>query len=100
MFLPRHMYLSTFLSCWLSVSALQFNLVRCGVFCPWCDRQEAERSYLLWKARQVADQQGPGAVAVPRGRRWRCLTPKEAPVDFAVLRLKKDLFPDLMAYMG
>jgi hypothetical protein len=26
--------------------------------------QEAERAYLLWKARQVADQQGSGAVAV------------------------------------
>jgi hypothetical protein len=23
--------------------------------CPWCGWQEAERAYLLWKARQVAD---------------------------------------------
>jgi hypothetical protein len=32
--------------------------------CPLCGWQEAERAYLLWKARQVADQQGSGAVVV------------------------------------
>jgi hypothetical protein len=60
------------------------------------DWQEAERAYLLWKARQVADQQGSGAVAVavPRGQEG------EAILDFAVKRLKGDLFPDLMEYMG
>jgi hypothetical protein len=53
--------------------------------------------YLLWKARQVADQQGSGAVAVPRGRGRE---EREALVDFAVKRLKGGLFPDLMEYMG
>jgi hypothetical protein len=57
--------------------------------------QEAERAYLLWKARQVADQQGSGAVAV-RGRGGQ----EEALVDFAVHGLKRDLFPDLMEYIG
>jgi hypothetical protein len=33
----------------------------------WACWQEAERAYLLWKARQVADQQGSGAVAVVEG---------------------------------
>jgi hypothetical protein len=56
--------------------------------------QEAERAYLLWKARQVADQQGSGAVAVPRGQEG------EALVDYVVHGLKGDLFPDLMEYMG
>jgi hypothetical protein len=32
----------------------------------WC--QEDERAYQLWKARQVTDQQGSGAVAVRGGR--------------------------------
>jgi hypothetical protein len=45
----------------------------------------------------VADQQGSGAVAVPRG--WEGEEEK-ALVDYAVNKLKGDLFPDLMAYMG
>jgi hypothetical protein len=63
--------------------------------------QEAERAYQLWKARQVADQQGSGAVAV-RGGRGGLETKKEkrALVDFVVHRLKGDLFPDLMEFMG
>jgi hypothetical protein len=62
--------------------------------------QEAERVYVLWKARQVADQQGTGAVAVvgagggPEGEAG------EALVGFAVHGLKGDLFPGLMEYMG
>jgi hypothetical protein len=48
---------------------------------------------LLWKAREVADQQGSGAIAIKRGR-------GEALVDFAIKRLKGDLFPELMEYMG
>jgi hypothetical protein len=59
------------------------------------DRQEAERAYLLWKARQVADQQGSGAVAVQGGDEE-----ERALVDFTLHRLKGDLFPDLMEYMG
>jgi hypothetical protein len=59
--------------------------------------QEAERAYQLWKARQVADQQGSGAVAVKRGRGGE---EGEAVLDFAVKRLKGDLFSDLIEYMG
>jgi hypothetical protein len=59
--------------------------------------QEAERAYLLWKARQVADQQGSGAVAVEGGQEAE---ERKALVDYAVHRLKGDLFPDLMEYMG
>jgi hypothetical protein len=59
--------------------------------------QEAERACLLWKARQVADQQGSGAVAVD-GRRGG--EERKALVDFAVHGLKGDLFTDLMEYMG
>jgi hypothetical protein len=55
--------------------------------------QEAERAYLLWKARQVADQEGSGAVAVEGEER-------KALLDFAVHGLKGDLFTDLMEYMG
>jgi hypothetical protein len=62
--------------------------------------QEAERAYLLWKARQVADQQGSGAVAVVGEEEGKEGEAKEALVDFAVKRLKGDLFPDLMEYMG
>jgi hypothetical protein len=46
----------------------------------------------------VADQQGSGAVAVPRGGPEGEM--KEALLDFAVHGLKGDLFPDLMEYMG
>jgi hypothetical protein len=70
-----------------------------GVGC-YGDRQEAERAYLLWKARQVADQQGSGAVAVVREEDGEEGEAKEALVDFALHRLKGDLFPDLMEYMG
>jgi hypothetical protein len=52
------------------------------------------------KARQVADQQGSGAVAVPRGRGGLEVKKTSALVDFVVHRLKGDLFPDLMEYMG
>jgi hypothetical protein len=48
------------------------------------------------KAGHVADQQGSGAVAVPRGgqegQEGRAL------VDWVVQGLKGDLFPDLMEY--
>jgi hypothetical protein len=59
--------------------------------------QEAEAVYQLWKARQVADQQGSGAVAVKAGPGAE---EEGALVDWVVHRLKKDLFPDLMEYMG
>jgi hypothetical protein len=59
----------------------------------WALWQEAERAYLLWKARQVADQQGSGAVAVPRGKEG------EALVEYVLHGLKGDLVPDLMEYL-
>jgi hypothetical protein len=48
----------------------------------------------------VADQQGRGAVAVPRGRGGLEVKKTRALLDYAVHRLKGDLFPDLMEYMG
>jgi hypothetical protein len=59
--------------------------------------RRAERIYLLWKARQVADQQGSGAVAVEGGPKGEA---KEALLDFAVHGLKGDLFLELLDYMG
>jgi hypothetical protein len=62
--------------------------------------QDAERAYQLWKARQVADQQGSGAVAVVGGDdEGDEREAKEALVDFTVDVLKGDLFSDLMDYM-
>jgi hypothetical protein len=61
--------------------------------------QDAERAYLLWKARQVADQQESGAVAVEGGQEGEEGEAKEAQVDFAVNFLKGDLFSDLLDYM-
>jgi hypothetical protein len=66
----------------------------------WAWWQEAERAYLLYKARQLADQQGSGAVAVEAGRGGQEGEEKKALVDFAVHGLKGDLFPDLVEYMG
>jgi hypothetical protein len=66
----------------------------------WSRWQEAERAYLLWKARQVIDQQGSGAVAVPRGRGGLEVKKTTALLDFAVHQLKGDVFPDLMEMMG
>jgi hypothetical protein len=63
----------------------------------WAWWQEAERAYQVWKARQVADQQGSGAVAVRGGSRGEEGKPL---LDYAVHRLKGNLFPDLMEYMG
>jgi hypothetical protein len=60
-------------------------------------RQEAERAYQLWKARQVADQQGSGAVAVEGGQRGE---EGRALVDWVVHGLKRDLFPDLTEMVG
>jgi hypothetical protein len=71
-----------------------------GVRCLCHVWQEAERAYLLWKARQVADEQGSGAVAVAGGDEGKEGEAKEALVDFAVNKLKGDLFPQLMEYMG
>jgi hypothetical protein len=59
--------------------------------------QEAERAYQLWKARQVADQEGSGAVVVRGGRRGE---ERKALVDWVVHGLKEDLFPGLMEYMA
>jgi hypothetical protein len=49
----------------------------------------------------VADQQGSGAVAVVGvgGEEGEEGEAKKALLDFAVHRLKGDLFPDLMDYM-
>jgi hypothetical protein len=62
--------------------------------------QEAERAYLLWKARQVADQQGSGAVAVRGVKEGQAGEEGKALLDFAMHGLKGDLFPELMEYMG
>jgi hypothetical protein len=62
--------------------------------------QEGERAYLLWRARQVADEQGGGAVTVVRGQEGKEGEEKEALVAFAVHGLKADLFPDLTALLG
>jgi hypothetical protein len=61
--------------------------------------QDAERAYQLWKARQVADQQGRGAVVVVKEEEGKEGEAKEALVDFAVNFLKGDLFPELMDFM-
>jgi hypothetical protein len=67
--------------------------------CPWNGGQEAERAYQLWKARQVADQQGSGAVAVPRGKKGGKRRETRALLDFALNHLKGDLFTDLLDMM-
>jgi hypothetical protein len=86
-------------------------------------RQEAERAYQLWKARQVADQQGIDVVAVRLVQHWGLMRWEEedgdddddeeeeeeereeekekkgAVLDFALRHLKGDLFPALMDMM-
>jgi hypothetical protein len=56
----------------------------------------------VWKARQVADQHGSGAVAVRSARRGLGgeRQAKMALLDFVVHGLKEDLFPSLMEFMG
>jgi hypothetical protein len=66
----------------------------------WACWQEAERAYQLWKARQVADQKGSGAVAVEGEEGGEEREERKALVDFVVKRLQGDLFPDLMELMG
>jgi hypothetical protein len=78
--------------------AVFISELRRGVL-PWARWQDAERAYQLWKARQVADQPGSGAVAVRGGRGGQEGEEREALVGFVVLRLKGDLFPDFMEYM-
>jgi ankyrin repeat protein len=63
-------------------------------------RQEAERAYKLWKARQVADQQGSGAVVMPTVRGGLEVKQTRALVDLAVHGLKGDLFMELMEMMS
>jgi hypothetical protein len=48
----------------------------------------------------VAEQQGSGAVAVPRGRGGLEVKKTGALLDFALNHLKGDLFLDLMDMMG
>jgi hypothetical protein len=48
----------------------------------------------------VADEQGSGAVAVEGEQEGKEAEEGRALVDFAVHRLKGDLFSDLMEYMG
>jgi hypothetical protein len=55
---------------------------------------------LVWKARQVADQHGSGAVAVMGAEEGEEGEARTALVDFVVHQLKGDLFPDLVAMMG
>jgi hypothetical protein len=62
--------------------------------------QGAEKAYQLWKARQVADRQGSGAVAVRGGAGGQEKEEGEAVVDWVVHGLKGDLFPGFMEYMG
>jgi hypothetical protein len=62
--------------------------------------QESERAYSLWRAREVADQQGGGAIVVGGGRGGQEGEAQKAILDFALHRLKGDLFPDLMELMG
>jgi hypothetical protein len=62
--------------------------------------QESERAYLLWKARQVADQQGSGAVAVEGGHEGKEGEAKKALVELVIGELKGDLFPELVGYTG
>jgi hypothetical protein len=62
--------------------------------------QEVERAFRLFKARQVADQQGSGAVAVVRARIGQEGEEEKALLDFAVHHMKGDLFSDLMEYMA
>jgi hypothetical protein len=65
----------------------------------WSWWQEAEQVYLLWRARQLVDEKGSGAVAVA-GWCWGHQAQKtRALVDFAVHRLNGDSFPILMDYM-
>jgi hypothetical protein len=70
--------------------------LRRGVLSSWAWWQAPELAYQVWKARQVADQQGSGAVAVEGGQQGEA---RKALVDFVVLRLKGDLFPALMEMM-
>jgi hypothetical protein len=57
--------------------------------CVWHGgSKEGERAYQLWKARQVADQQGSGAVAVEGEEEGKEGEAKEALLDFAVHGLK------------
>jgi hypothetical protein len=72
-----------------ATSWLRLGVVSCVCW------QEAERAYLLFKARQVADQQGSGAVAV-RGQEGEAARDL---ANYVVNTMKKDLFPDLMNFM-
>jgi hypothetical protein len=63
----------------------------------WACRQEAERAYLLSKARHVAEQRGRGFVAVEEAGGTQ---QGKALVDFVVHGLKAELFPELIELMG
>jgi hypothetical protein len=62
--------------------------------------EKAERAYVLWKARQMVDQHGSGAVAVECEEEGEEGEAKEALVDFTMNFLKGDLFSELVDYMG
>jgi ankyrin repeat protein len=68
--------------------------------CIPLDAQEYERSYLIWKACEVADRQGDGAVTVVQGGRGGQAEMAHATADFVIHRLKKELIPQLMEFMG
>jgi hypothetical protein len=55
---------------------------------------------VLWKARRVVDQQGSGAVMVPRGQGGLEVKKTRALVDYTVHGVNGDLFPELMELMG
>jgi hypothetical protein len=68
--------------------------------CPWRGGQEAEIAYQVWKARQVIDRQGSGAVAVKAGEEQGGKgEAKKALLEFVLQHLNGDLFPDLMSMM-
>jgi hypothetical protein len=57
--------------------------------------QEAQKAYMLWKARQMVDQLGSGTAAVLGAEKYG----RSALVDFAIHGLKEDLFSEVMDYM-
>jgi hypothetical protein len=61
--------------------------------------QDAEQVYVLWKARQVAEQQGSGAVVVKGGRKGLEEETTSALLDLTVHGLNEDLFSKLMKLM-
>jgi hypothetical protein len=66
----------------------------------WAWWQESERTYLLRKARELADQRGIGAVAVIGDEEGKEGEESSAVLDYVVHELKGDLFTELVALIG